>query len=87
MFLNEGLKSKEHVSNCLFTNFCCAIYYYVLLSPKKHAFAKGSVHDFKLFKESSCDYNPSTPLFIDMGYIGIEKIHKNSIIPIKSSFY
>lgn len=51
------------------------------------AFAKGSVHDFKLFKESSCDYNPKIPLFIDMGYIGIEKNHKNSIIPIKSSKY
>lgn len=50
-------------------------------------FAKGSVHDFKLFKETTCDYNPNTPLFIDMGYIGIEKIHKNSIIPIKSSKY
>lgn len=50
-------------------------------------FAKGSVHDFKLFKESTCDYNSNTPLFVDMGYIGIEKIHKNSIIPIKSSKY
>lgn len=49
------------------------------------AFAKGSVHDFKLFKECNCDYNPNVPLFIDLGYLGIEKIHKNSIIPIKSS--
>ncbi len=49
------------------------------------AFAKGCVHDFKLFKESSCDYSPTAFLLVDMGYIGIEKIHKNSIIPIKSS--
>lgn len=49
------------------------------------AFAKGSVHDFKLFKESSCDYNPAAFLYVDMGYLGIEKIHPNSIIPIKSS--
>lgn len=49
------------------------------------AFAKGSVHDFRLFKESSCDYNPATVLFADLGYVGIEKIHTNSIIPIKSS--
>lgn len=51
------------------------------------AFAKGSVHDFKLFKNSSCDYNKDTILYIDKGYIGIEKIHANSIIPIKSSKY
>lgn len=49
------------------------------------SFAVGSIHDFKLFKNSSHDYNRNTTLFVDMGYIGIEKIHKNSIIPIKSS--
>lgn len=49
------------------------------------SFAKGSIHDFNLFKNSSHDYNRNTTLFVDMGYIGIEKIHKNSIIPIKSS--
>jgi len=26
------------------------------------AFAKGGVHDFKLFKESSCDYNLKVPI-------------------------
>ena len=49
------------------------------------SFAIGSIHDFKLFKNSVYDYNRNTTLFVDMGYIGIEKIHKNSIIPIKSS--
>lgn len=49
------------------------------------AFAKGSVHDFKLFKQSPVDYNKNITLFVDMGYIGIDKIHKNNIIPIKSS--
>lgn len=49
------------------------------------SFAIGSMHDFKLFKNSSHDYNINTALFVDMGYIGIEKTHKNSIIPIKSS--
>lgn len=48
-------------------------------------FAKGSVHDFNLFKNSSHDYNKNSTLFVDMGYIGINKIHKNTIIPIKSS--
>ena len=49
------------------------------------AFAMGSIHDFNLFKNSSHDYNKDTTLFVDLGYMGIEKIHKNSIIPIKSS--
>ena len=31
-------------------------------------FAKGSVHDFSLFKESSSDYNENSTLFIDKGY-------------------
>ena len=48
-------------------------------------FAIGNVHDFNLFKNSSHDYNKDTTLFVDLGYVGIEKIHKNSIIPIKSS--
>lgn len=51
------------------------------------AFAKGSIHDFKLFKNSKHDYNPKTILFGDLGYLGIEKIHPNSIIPIKESKY
>lgn len=48
-------------------------------------FAKGSTHDFKLFKSSIVDYNKSNTLFVDKGYIGIEKIHSNSIIPIRAS--
>lgn len=49
------------------------------------AFAKGSVHDFSLFKQSKHDYNKDNCLFLDKGYIGVEKIHNNSIIPIKGS--
>lgn len=48
-------------------------------------FTKGSTHDFKLFKSSIVDYNKSNTLFVDKGYIGIEKIHFNSIIPIRAS--
>lgn len=48
-------------------------------------FAKGSVHDFKLFNSSSVDYNKYNTLFVDKGYMGIEKIHSNSIIPIRAS--
>lgn len=49
------------------------------------AFAKGSVHDFYLFKQSKCDYNKDNYLFLDKGYIGVDKIHHNSIVPIKGS--
>ena len=48
-------------------------------------FAKGSTHDFKLFKYSKADYSKNTTMFLDKGYIGIEKIHSSSIIPIKAS--
>ena len=48
-------------------------------------FAKGSTHDFKLFKESKKDYCPNTPILVDMGYLGIIKIHRCSLIPVKSS--
>lgn len=49
------------------------------------AFGKGSMHDFNLFKKSKHDYNKDTTLFVDLGYVGIDKIHKNTIIPIKNS--
>lgn len=49
------------------------------------SYAKGSMHDFNLFKQSKSDYNKDTFLFLDMGYMGADKVHKNSIIPIRSS--
>lgn len=49
------------------------------------SFAVGHIHDFMLFKKSKHDYNKNTTEFVDKGYLGIEKIHKNSIIPIKAS--
>ena len=50
-------------------------------------FAKGSTHDFQLFKKSKHDFNSNTTLFVDKGYVGITKIHLNTIIPIKGSRY
>ena len=49
------------------------------------SFAMGSTHDFKLFKESKHDYNWKTTLIADLGYTGIQHIHENSSIPLKSS--
>lgn len=43
-------------------------------------FAKGQVHDFNLFKHSKKDYSQNVPLIVDMGYLGILKVHKNSIM-------
>lgn len=48
-------------------------------------FDKGSVHDFKIFKESKVDYNIDNAFFIDKGYMGINKIHSKSLIPIRAS--
>ncbi len=40
---------------------------------------------FALYKKAKHDYNKNTVEFVDKGYLGIEKVHKNSIIPIKAS--
>ena len=48
-------------------------------------FALGSIHDFKLFKIAKNDYNEDNIILVDKGYIGINKIHSKSIIPIKGS--
>jgi len=47
---------------------------------------KGSVHDFKLYKDT-VGKNVSESILVqtDLGYLGIEKLHKNSLIPIKES--
>jgi hypothetical protein len=48
--------------------------------------AKGSEHDFKVYKDSiGSSVSNSIPLDADLGYLGIEEYHRNSFIPIKSS--
>ena len=48
--------------------------------------AKGSVHDFKLYKDTvGKKVDESIVLQMDLGYLGIEKLHANSLIPIKGS--
>ena len=46
---------------------------------------KGSQHDFKLFKNSKIAISKDTKKRVDLGYKGIEKMHKNVIIPHKKS--
>jgi len=48
--------------------------------------AEGSVHDFKLFKETvGKNIDESILAQTDLGYLGIEQLHVNSLIPIKES--
>jgi hypothetical protein len=49
------------------------------------AFGNGKKHDFRLFKESKTHIHPETIAKTDTGYIGIVKIHKNSVLPKKKS--
>ena len=47
------------------------------------AFGVGKKHDFRLFKESKTRMHPDILAETDTGYIGIKKIHDNSILPKK----
>lgn len=42
---------------------------------------KGRVHDFTLFKQSKICLHPDTEILADLGYLGMNKLHKNSCIP------
>ena len=44
-------------------------------------FGKGSVHDLKLFRQSKSLIHAGTLLIGDLGYVGIQKNHKNSVVP------
>ena len=48
--------------------------------------AKGSEHDFKLYKNTiGKNVDESILIRTDLGYLGIEKFHANSLLPIKES--
>ena len=49
------------------------------------AFAKGRDHDFDLFKKSKLHLAPQVILLADSGYQGIQKLHSNSLTPLKST--
>jgi hypothetical protein len=50
--------------------------------------ACGSVHDFKLFKDTiGKAVDPLIMIQADLGYLGIEGLHANSQIPKKESKY
>jgi len=47
------------------------------------AYSNGKRHDFRLFKESKTHIHPETLAETDTGYVGIRKIHANSVLPKK----
>lgn len=49
------------------------------------AFAKGSTHDFRLFKESKIEMAEDILCLADSGYQGLVKLHANSKTPKKKS--
>jgi len=49
------------------------------------AFAKGSMHDFQLFKTSRTGIIAETTCLADSGYQGLTKLHANSQTPKKKS--
>jgi len=49
------------------------------------AFGVGKRHDFRLYKESKTHIHPETLVETDTGYVGIKKIHANSLLPKKKT--
>jgi hypothetical protein len=49
------------------------------------AFGEGKRHDFRLFKDSKTNIHPDILVELDTGYVGIKKIHANSVLPKKKS--
>ena len=46
---------------------------------------KGKQHDFNIFQESEVHFTPQTQVIADKGYQGIQKLHANSMVPIKAT--
>lgn len=49
------------------------------------AFGKGRRHDFWLYKASKVRIHEDIQAITDTGYLGISKLHKNSLLPKKRS--
>jgi len=48
-------------------------------------FCNGKRHDFRLFKESRTHIHKDIQVEVDTGFVGITKIHANSVLPKKRS--
>ena len=49
------------------------------------AFGKGRTHDFRLFKKSATHVHPDTVVLADLGYVGLDKLHTHTCLPVKAS--
>ena len=49
------------------------------------AFSKGKTHDFSLFKTSKTRFSADDLSVTDKGFTGINKLHSNSLVPLKKS--
>ena len=48
-------------------------------------YSNGKCHDFRLFKKSGIRFYEGIKAFTDTGYLGLQKIHKNTFMPKKKS--
>ena len=48
-------------------------------------FCNGKQHDFRLFKASQTHIHKDIQVEVDTGFVGITKIHANSVLPKKRS--
>jgi hypothetical protein len=46
---------------------------------------RGRRHDFRVYKESKVRFAPSVLIQVDSGYQGLQKLHSNCQIPLKST--
>jgi hypothetical protein len=49
------------------------------------SFTKGRRHDFRLFKESKLKICSKIKVFVDTGYVGVQRFHVNCVVPVKCS--
>lgn len=49
------------------------------------SFTNGKRHDLRLFKESRTHINHNTQVIADTGYMGLQKLHRNTQLPKKKT--
>ena len=49
------------------------------------SFVNGRRHDFRLFKESKLKMDSKIKAVVDTGYVGVQRFHVNSVVPVKCS--
>jgi len=49
------------------------------------AYSEGKRHDFRLFKESGVQFAKNITALTDTGYLGLQKLHENTLMPKKKT--